>query len=164
MRGKHDVVIEQPVLDYLRGVADERNRQSREQGHKHRPGVFGDNCMRQGVMGEYTYCVWAGIDFREHEFLTGLPSEDDDINGVQIRTTTHATGRLLTHQYDKPAPYVLVTLNKVHHGLIVGTLRGWQWLHECNTPDRWDDKLPYPAYATPQSALHPMGTLEVIYN
>jgi hypothetical protein len=145
VQSKYEVRVEQPVLDYLRGVADERNRRDRERGYKHRPGVCGDNAMRQGTIGEYVYCAWAGIDFREH-------------------ATTHSTGRLLTHDYDKPAPYVLVTLNKVNNDCIIGTLRGWQWLHECNTPDRWDDTLPYPAYATPQSVLHPMHTLEVIYN
>jgi len=164
VQSKYEVRVEQPVLNYLRGVADERNRRDRERGYKHRPGVCGDNAMRQGTIGEYVYCAWAGIDFREHEFDSRLPSEDDDINGVQIRATTHATGRLLTHDYDKPAPYVLVTLNKVNDDCIIGTLRGWQWLHECNTTDRWDDRLPYPAYATSQSLLHPMHTLEVIYN
>jgi len=161
---RYEVRIEQPVLDYLRGVADERNRRGRERGYKHRPGVRGDNPMRQGTMGEYVYCVWAGIDFREHEFNPHLPSEDDDINGVQIRATTCPTGRLLTHPYDKQAPYVLVTLDKMNQDLVVGTLRGWQWLHECNTRDRWDTTLPHPAYATPQSALHPMHTLDIQYN
>jgi hypothetical protein len=161
---KNSIELRQPVLDYLRGVADERNRQDRERGYKHRPGVFGDNAQRKGVMGEFVYCAWAGIDYTQHAFDTRPPWEDDDINGIQIRASSHSWGDLLTHEYDPPGAYVLVTLDKVHQDLIVGTLRGWQWLNECNVAHRWNTRLPRPAYATPQSALHPMDTLDVKYN
>jgi hypothetical protein len=156
------IEVRQPVLDYLRGVADERNRQGRVNGCKHRPGVTNDNAMRKGTIGEFAYCVWAGIDFREHQWLP-RPWEDDDINGIQIRTSGREFGQLLTHDYDPPGAYVLVTLDKQHNDLVVATLRGWQWLHECNRPERWNTRLPYPAYATSQSALHPMSTLTINY-
>lgn len=163
MLGRHEVAIDQPVLDHLRDVARQRNEYARAHGLQHRAGV-NENDTRRGVMSEYAYCVWAGIKFRDHEQHHGPPCQDDDINGVQIRSTTWATGQLLTYKNDKPGQYVLVTLNKLHDDLVIATLRGWQWLHECNTPERWSEKWRRPAYATPQSALHPMSTLTVIYN
>jgi hypothetical protein len=159
---KNSIELRQPVLDYLRGVADERNRQDRERGCKHRPGITGDNAQRKGVMGEFVYCAWAGIDYTQHEFIDGAFADDDDINGIQIRSTTHATGHLITYDRDKDAPYVLVTLDKVDNDFIIGTLRGWAWLHETRHADRWQSK--YDSYWTPQSALHPMDTLNVKYN
>jgi len=150
------------VLNYLRGIADERNRQDRERGCKHRSSINNDNAQRKGVMGEFVYCAWAGIDYTEHEFITGKFADDDDINGVQIRSTTHSTGHLITTDRDKPAPYVLVTLDKVDDDCIIGTLRGWAWLHDTKHPRNW--RAQYSSYWTPQSVLHPMDTLNIKYN
>ena len=163
MLGRHQVAINQPVLDHLRDVAHQRNEYARAHGLQHRAGV-NENDTRRGVMSEYAYCVWAGIKFRDHEQHHGPPGQDDDINGVQIRSTTWATGHLLTYETDNPGPYVLVTLNKVHNDLVIATLRGWQWLDECNQLKWWRTNCRRPAYWTPQSELHPMSTLTVIYN
>lgn len=162
MPNKHSIELRQPILNYLRGVADERNRQDRERGCKHRPGIHNDNAQRKGVMGEFVYCAWAGIDYTQHEFIDGNFADDDDINGVQIRSTTHSTGHLVTYDRDKPAPYVLVTLDKVNDDLIIGTLRGWAWLNETRLGSHY--RALYDCYFTPQSALHPMDTLNIKYN
>lgn len=83
-----------------------------------------------------------------------------DVAGYEVRTVDSARKRLITHSYDKPAPYVLAIADQ-HTATVC--LAGWAWLAECNRPEHdlssahW-----HPAYFTPISALHPIGTLPIL--
>lgn len=158
------ITLRQPVLDQLRELARQQCNltiASHKTAMKHdylRINTLGHFGMQ--AVADY-YCVDNPARvMRREEF-----AEDVDVYGVQVRSTTHARGHLLTHKHDKYAPYVLVTVERVNYDLVRCTLRGWAWLHECNLPRHWrtigpDGKLlPVPCYMTPQSVLHPIDTL-----
>ena len=83
-----------------------------------------------------------------------------DIDGVEVRSVEEMSHCLITHDYDKPAPYVLAVVN-LHVATVV--LRGWLHLAECNNPKRWRTDVPRAAYFTPGTVLHPMDTLRTYY-
>ena len=83
-----------------------------------------------------------------------------DVDGVQVRTTDNLRKRLITHEYDPPAPYVLAVAD---YGTQTVILRGWLHLRHCNVPEYWRTDVVAPAYFVPATALHPMATLRQYY-
>ena len=110
--------------------------------------------VQRGFMGEMATAVY----LREPYEWRLLNADRDalDVAGVQVRTVDNYQKRLITHEYDPPAPYVLAVAD---YGTASVVLRGWLHLRHCNVPDHWWAHLNPPAYFTPATALHPMRTL-----
>ena len=144
-------------------VAVERNLQNIQNGRKHsysahdlpsRNAASWDNHIN-GAIGEL--CVAKALNRK----WTGKPAvlygAKNDVEGVEVRTTTYASGSLIVHKEDQDdAPYILVT----GYGR-AWTLRGWllgrdakkeQWYRDANKNERH-------AYFVPQAYLHGMDTL-----
>lgn len=83
-----------------------------------------------------------------------------DVDGVEVRSVEAMTHCLITHNYDKPAPYVLAVVD-VHVATVL--LRGWNTLAFCNQTKHWRTDVPRAAYFTPATALHPMSKLRTYY-
>lgn len=110
--------------------------------------------VQRGFMGEIATAVY----LREPYEWQLLNADRDalDVAGVQVRTVGDYGKRLITHEYDPPAPYVLAVAD---YGTASVVLRGWLHLRHCNVPDHWWADSPMPAFFTPATALHPMATL-----
>lgn len=110
--------------------------------------------VERGFMGELATAVYLREPYQWR--LLNADSDEFDVAGVQVRTVDNYTKRLITHQYDKPAPYVLAVAD---YGTRSVVLRGWLHLRHCNVPAHWEMNVPKPAFFTPATALHPMDTL-----
>ena len=145
-------------------LADERIR---KYGRQHRPynGTLTPKKLqrinRLGVMGELAVATYLCLPFSWECNYTPT-SKDDDVQGIQVRATDYGNGHLITHPDDKHAPYALVTLAITGPMRVTASLQGWLPLDECNIWDHWRTDIPYPAYMTPQTALHPIATLTPI--
>lgn len=105
-----------------------------------------------GCVGEYALSKW----LQEPWGYAPYDKDANDVAGYEVRSTLRLNGCLLTHETDKPAIYVLATLDAETRTVY---LRGWQTLYETLHPTRWATHLPAPCFMTPQSLLHPMATL-----
>lgn len=113
--------------------------------------------VQRGFMGELAVATYLRAPY---EFdINDYPASD--VDGVEVRTVDNLNKRLITHEYDKPAPYVLAVAD---YGTASVILRGWLHLRHCNVPDHWWADSPAPAFFTPATALHPMATLRAYYN
>lgn len=163
------ITLRQPLLTELRDYARQICRARVVTGAKNKPEIRDPlRAMTMGVMAEEIVAQYLCVDNPREIFDDPAQfAEDDDIYGIQVRSTDLANGHLITNDYDKHAPYAFVILNRVSHDEIIGTLAGWAMLDECNVPARWrthgpnGKQLVRPAYFTPQSALHPIDTVPI---
>lgn len=109
---------------------------------------------RRGFMGEKALADYLGVDYQLRVFAGYEP--ETDVDGVEVRTVDTWQKRLITHPYDKRAPFVLAVAD---HGTATVYLRGWLHLRHCNVANHWWAEAPHPAYFTPATALHPMASL-----
>ena len=107
-----------------------------------------------GIMGEFALAKYLNI---EHKLFTDYNPFRNDVSIYEVRTTTHANGKLITYKDDKSAPYVLATLD-MQKGYTI-YLRGWAMLDECNIDENWNTSAKIPSYWTPQHQLHNMTDL-----
>jgi len=110
--------------------------------------------VQRGFMGELATAEYLGVPY--HWELRDIQSDEFDVAGIQVRTVDDYNKRLITHEYDKPAPYVLAVAD---YGTASVVLRGWLHLRDCNRPEHWFTGTAAPAFFTPATALHPMATL-----
>lgn len=115
--------------------------------------------VQRGFMGETATAAYLRAPY-EWELLNA-ERDETDVDGVQVRTVSDFNKRLITHEYDKPAPYVLAVAD---YGTASVVLRGWLHLRHCNVQDHWWATIRAPAFFTPATALHPMPTLRHYYN
>ena len=113
--------------------------------------------VQRGFMGELATAEYLRVPYEWH--LRDIDSDDFDVAGIQVRTVDDYNKRLITHEYDKPAPYVLAVAD---YGTASVVLRGWLHLHECNRPEHWFTGTAAPAFFTPATVLHPMDTLPTL--
>jgi len=118
---------------------------------------------RIGVIAEYAVAKYLNRPWSWRCDYTPT-SKDRDLPDMEVRGTDRADGHLITHDDDWPTKFVLVTLAITGHRQVTCSLQGWLPLHECNRAERWRTDIPHPAYMTPQTALHPIGTLTSNYN
>lgn len=157
--------LRQPQLDELRAAARRQVAALPIDHNTARP----ENHLRiktLGKWGEAVLATYLCVDLPATELNRHNYADDEDVYGIQVRATTHAAGHLITHDRDKPAPYVLVTIERVNYDLVRGTIRGWTWLHECNQPKRWHTHvngiaLRKPCYMTSQTLLQPIDTVPI---
>jgi hypothetical protein len=112
--------------------------------------------VQRGFMGEMATAAYlrAPYKFDINDYAAS------DVDGVEVRTVGDFNKRLITHEYDKPAPYVLAVAD---YGTASVVLRGWLHLRHCNQPEHWVNTVRAPAFFTPATALHPMHTLRHYY-
>lgn len=115
--------------------------------------------VRRGFMGEAATAAYLRAPYEWR--LLNAERDETDVDGVQVRTVDDYTKRLITHEYDKPAPYVLAVAD---YDTATVVLRGWLHLRHCNVPEHWWDTPNAPAFFTPATALHPMPMLRHYYN
>lgn len=82
-----------------------------------------------------------------------------DVAGVEVRSTEHFNGHLITYPDDKAAPFVLALVHRISFYKFDVVLAGWIDLADANTPEHWRTNMRAPGYFTPQAALHPLATL-----
>ena len=161
------ITLRQPVLDELRAMARAQAAADLTSDYL----VMQGQALKmhtEGIFGEQIVCDYLCVD-NPRRLMTTVDDykNDDDVFGIQVRATTYDDGHLITHDKDKSAPYVLVTLQRVNYDLVHGTIRGWAWRHECNTPSHWrthgpnGQPLRQACYMTPQTVLHPIDTLPI---
>lgn len=80
-------------------------------------------------------------------------------NGVEVRATLHKQGNLIIQSYDKPAPYVLTTIDLVNNTVLIV---GWRDLVDCRLDKYWRTKpaVRKDSYWVPQSDLLPISDLK----
>jgi hypothetical protein len=81
--------------------------------------------------------------------------EGDLPGGVEVRTTTHAAGRLILHPTDPDdRRYILVVAT-----LPIFDVVGWCYGRDAKRPEHWADPTGNnrPAFFTPRAALRPMA-------
>ena len=101
----------------------------------------------EGACGELAVAKFTGRTWLGVGIMRG-----DDVPGLQVRTTRHATGRLLVrHDDDDAATFVLVTGRTP-----VFVIRGWLYGWEAKRDEWWGTPNPNgPAlFCVPQAALH----------
>ena len=93
-------------------------------------------------------CYWpASVDFRERQ-------SGDLPGGVEVRTTSHATGCLLLHPEDADdRRYILVT-GRAPTFEVRGWCRGWEGKHQSFWKDPAGGR---PAFFVAQKCLRPMS-------
>jgi hypothetical protein len=115
------------------------------------PSTTYDRWLR-GCYGEQALAAYLGVEYK----FTPYDITANDVAGYEVRSTYHATGRLLTHADDKKGLYILAIIDQ---DTFTVTLAGWSNLKRCNTPGRWATDLPGPCYAMKQTDLWPMDML-----
>lgn len=112
--------------------------------------------VQRGFMGELATAVYLRAPY-EWDLQNYAAT---DVDGVQVRTVSDFNKRLITHEYDPQAPYVLAVAD---YGTASVVLRGWLHLRHCNVRAHWRDDSRAPAYFVPATALHPMAMLRSEY-
>ena len=130
-------------------------------GAKHRHAWHPDPQEEQrrqtvGWLGELAVAKHFGV---KYEFATDYDKARHDVAGLEVRSTEHFDGHLITYPDDKPAPYVLALVHRISFHKFDVVLAGWIDLHNANTDAHWRTNMRAPGYFTPQSALHPLSTL-----
>jgi hypothetical protein len=115
-------------------------------------------CQR-GFMGERAVAKYVGATYEWRLLEAGR--DETDVDGIQVRTVDNFRKRLITHEYDRPAPYVLAVADWDTATVV---LRGWLHLRHCNVREHWWATQRAPAFFTPATELHPMRTLRQHYN
>ena len=118
-------------------------------GNRSKPDTFSNHL--QGALGEQALAKFLGVDYG----FTPYDRANYDVAGYEVRATRRFNGRLLTHNDDKPALYVLAIIEADN----IIRLQGWRHLKELNTINHWDKSLPFPCYATAQTELWPIDML-----
>ena len=114
-------------------------------------------CQR-GFMGERAVAAYVRAPYEWR--LLESERDETDVDGIQVRTVDDFTKRLITHEYDRPAPYVLAVADWDTATVV---LRGWLHLRHCNVREHWWATSRAPAFFTPATELHPMRTLREHY-
>jgi hypothetical protein len=147
--------LTQNEINYAYAVAQLRVEWAENNNAKHNYGLTPHNslkAMKVGCIGEMALAKYLRIDWGHTQYNKNAY----DVGGYEVRSTLRGNGCLLTHESDKPAIYILATLDPVDR---VIELRGWQTLYETWHPTRWAEHMPAPCFMTPQTLLHPMDTL-----
>jgi len=109
-----------------------------------------------GFLGELALAKFMAVPY---EFALGYDPARYDVAGHEVRSTQRFNGCLITHETDKPAIYVLALVHRISYYKFDVVLAGWIDLLDANTPNHWRTDVRHPAFFTPQTVLHPMGTL-----
>ena len=114
--------------------------------------------VQRGFMGERAVAAYVRAPYEWRLLECGR--DETDVDGIQVRTVDNFKKRLITHEYDRPAPYVLAVADWDTATVV---LRGWLHLRHCNVKEHWWATQKAPAFFTPATALHPMPILRRHY-
>ena len=125
-----------------------------------RAGVFsrsGWDTHIEGACGECAVAKCLGVYWPPG---VGVMKGPDLLDCIEVRTTPGHTHRLPIKRTDPTDRwFVLVT------GVApIFTVQGWLGPDEGRRDEWWDDKIEYPNWMVPQSALHPIDTLLTVLN
>ena len=155
------IIITGQLHDDIMRVGKERHELCRQWGQKDKRHV-GRNALawnQQGLFAEVAVGIELDIEWDwMAEWQPG--GHDNDVNGIQVRSTAGHDRNLLTLEHDEPGPYVLVTIARVHPQAVECRIHGWAPLEECNIAAH-RTRLPSGdiGYLTPKTALHRIDTL-----
>jgi hypothetical protein len=110
-----------------------------------------------GLMSEYCAAQILGVPFNfDSIFQVNRP---DLVNGLEIRSTQHTNGNLIVYENDKPANYVLTTIDFKELSV---TLVGWLHFNDCVNEKYWRTvpKVRKDSYWVPQKDLKPISDLQ----
>lgn len=145
----------------VREYTERKNLICHAQGFTHRHAWRPDPKEEQqrqlvGHLGEVALAKFLGVTY---EWPLEYDAARYDVAGHEVRSTLRFDGSLITHETDKPAPYVLALVHRISYYKFDVVLAGWIPLEEANQPQHWRTDTRAPAYFTPQTALRPIGTL-----
>lgn len=110
------------------------------------------SCDIEGAAGEMAVAKW------RRSYWSGAIGDlaAADVAKLQVRTTTHPTGRLVLHDRDDPEAVYVLARGVAPSFELVGWLRGKDGMRK----EYWQDPTgKRPAYFVPTEALLPMGDL-----
>jgi hypothetical protein len=147
-----DVELSADDEAYAEAIGQQRHDHSAANGWRNRRvnrRVDDVETDRRGARGEMAVVRAYGVPGR-NPLRVAEAIHDPDVAGVDVEATVWTDGRLLL-QPDDPddRPHVLVIIA----GNGVYRIPGWLFAFEGKRPEYWDDKLPEPCFAVPQSAL-----------
>ena len=100
-----------------------------------------------GALGEYAVCRAFGLE----DPASGCDPDGDLLEGLQIRHTPRARGRLIVQANDPDDHVYLLTRGQPPTIEIVGWIRGVN----AKQATYWDEDVPLPAFFVPDSDLNP---------
>ena len=107
----------------------------------------------QGYLGEEALAKY----FNYKTVYRPYDKNAHDVLGYEVRTVRYEYAIMPTHDEDKPAMYVCVSLNKQTN---VATIKGWSELSRCNARSQnWRNTWRYPCFGMPEEELLPMSTM-----
>lgn len=159
---KYLITLTDAELDLCRHFAQAKVQQSIDNGYKHREPKISPIDHSTNLTNHYRGRVaeLAAAKYFNCEAEPFGPydqTKSDLLNGCQVRSSKYLWGDLIVHEWDKPAPYVLVTLTDNANEFLIA---GWRDLVDCRLQKYWRDDMPAPAYFVPQTDLHDMATLK----
>jgi hypothetical protein len=148
------VYLSPTEINYAYAVAELRHENAKSNQHQDRfKGEFKNTLPDKiGALGEFALAKHLNLYWGYEPYNP----KANDVGRYEVRTTPRPDGCLLTRDLDKPAIYVLATLDKENKAVV---LRGWNTLYETMQVDRWAPYMPLPCFKTPQTLLHAMSTL-----
>ena len=132
-----------------------RRASARARGRQNYYGAQSADAEKLDIVGSVGECVVAK---HLNKFWAGAGAfRGGDVDGYQVRTTTHDAGHLVLNSNDDDGKkYILVCVNNG-----VGKIRGWMYAREGKQRKYWRDMSGRgPAYYVPQSDLRPIATLQ----
>jgi hypothetical protein len=148
-------------LEYAKQVAAKRNNSQRN-AHRGDGVVMASSIYADVIGAEGELAVSKGLGLPWDGEWLPIESWDTwkldghDVGQIEVRSTKHASGRLILHPNDKDfSPYVLVISTNSPEF----RLAGWCFGNEGKKSSYWRTNVPKPCYMVPQERLYPMADL-----
>lgn len=144
---------------FVAQVGAMRNIRGLSKGYKHRAGMIeteeaeGWGRHIEGAASEFVVAKYLGL----HWGVDINAFQDGDLEGIDVKSTTHESGRLIVKPGDNSDLIYVLVVGKVPSLRIIG----WAYGHEA-MQDRYLTKLDRnrpETYAMPQRELHSMSEL-----
>lgn len=159
---KYLITLTDAEIEICRQATITRLERINQNGYKHREPATQDDKTNfhnnyRGIVTELAAAKYFDESYEPDK--TCDRSRNDLLNGCEVRSlqAKYSWGCMIVHEWDKPAPYVLVSLtDNANEFLVVG----WRDLVDCRLKKYWRTDVPAPAYFVPQADLHDMATLK----
>lgn len=151
----HTVTLKKYEIEMAAWVGIRRNQSSIEKNLRHTAGFNGDSerINIDGALGEIAVAKALGI------YWDGSVDtwKADDLRGMQVRATTHESGRLIIRQNDDDSSRFVLVVGRCPTFRVVG----WIVAADAKRREYWGslDPTREPSWNIPQSKLRPMAEL-----
>jgi hypothetical protein len=109
-----------------------------------------ESCGAEAAVAKYFGLYWDAVASGKLSALNG------DVQGLEVRSTSHPNGRLILHNTDKDeSPYILVRGEIPEFQII-----GWMYGKDGKQMEFWEGRTGRPAFFIPENKLRPIEELE----